>query len=277
MILKNAFLHLRGSQTVQGDLLIENGRIVAVGGTLCGDDEWDYSGKHVYPGLVDFCAPAAEETGNPILPGLDAWCGLTADTLKANGFVRQGVTSVVAIPGEHGLISGLCAVVKTWGDSMSAVTVKRDVAMKAAFTDASTAAYRPAGASKIPSGMLRMLQHALAEKSELAPVREGRLPLLMSCCHDFEVYRVLDGLQNFSDLKLIFTGCTADEKLKPVLAERGAEMTCHCPRRMAELFGVSDRIGQLQPGLDADLAIYAGDGREILLETMINGVSVYRA
>ena len=49
----------------------------------------------------------------------------------------------------------------------------------------------------------------------------------------------------------------------------------------AELFGVSDRIGLLREGLDADYVVYDGNPFEScgakLLETVINGETVYRA
>ncbi len=49
----------------------------------------------------------------------------------------------------------------------------------------------------------------------------------------------------------------------------------------AELFGVSDRIGLLQPGRDADYVVYQGNPVEKcgaqLLETVINGETVYQA
>ena len=49
----------------------------------------------------------------------------------------------------------------------------------------------------------------------------------------------------------------------------------------AELFGVSDRIGQLKAGLDADYLIYDGNPIEkcnaVLLETVIGGETVYQA
>ena len=49
----------------------------------------------------------------------------------------------------------------------------------------------------------------------------------------------------------------------------------------AEFFGVSDRIGQLKAGLDADYLIYEGNPIEkcnaVLLETVINGETVYQA
>lgn len=49
----------------------------------------------------------------------------------------------------------------------------------------------------------------------------------------------------------------------------------------AELFGVSDRIGQLKAGLDADYLIYDGNPIEkcnaVLLETVIDGETVYQA
>ena len=67
------------------------------------------------------------------------------------------------------------------------------------------------------------------------------------------------------------------EKLEKELTDRGAELLGSCPRRMAEAFGVADRIGALKEGLDADLTVYAADGRLGLLETLINGKTVYRA
>ena len=49
----------------------------------------------------------------------------------------------------------------------------------------------------------------------------------------------------------------------------------------AELFGVSDRIGLLKAGLDADYVVYDGNPMEKcgakLLETVIGGETVYQA
>lgn len=278
MIIKNAFLHLDTGLVEKGDLRIEDGKIAALGDNLTGGAEKDYIGKHIYAGAMAFFAPARQETGSPILPLIDAWYAIEPAELKAQAFVKQGITNVIMVPGNKNVISGYCAVIKASGNSLADLTVKQKVAMKGAVTNEVVETYRPLGAPKAPigpMGMVRLLQYALSGLDELADVREGKLPLLMSCCHDFEIRRVLEATQQWPKIKLLFHGCAANEKLEKEIVDRGAMLLDSCPRRMAEVFGVDHRIGALKEGLDADLAVYAADGRQGLLETLVNGQVVY--
>lgn len=280
MIVKNALLHLGKDQVMLGDLKIENGKIAALGNGLSGGEEKDYSGRHIYAGAMAFWTPARQETAFPVLTSMDACYSVEPAELKTQAFAERGITDAVVVPGNKNVLSGYCAVIKTVGDSLSDLAVKQRVAMKGALTDEVVETYRPASASKAsigPMGMIRLLQYALAGDDELTDVREGKLPLLMTCYHDYEIRRVLEATRQWPKMKLLFQGCAADEKLEKELTDRGAELLGSCPRRMAEAFGVADRIGALKEGLDADLTVYAADGRLGLLETLINGKTVYRA
>ena len=280
MIVKNAFIHLGKDQVMQGDLKIENGKIAALGSDLNGEEEKDYNGRHIYAGDIAIWTPLRQETGSPVLPLMDAWYAIEPAEMKKLKFAQRGITDVIVVPGNKNVLSGYCAVIKTVGDNLADLTVKRRAAMKGALTDEVVATYCPAGAPKAtigPMGMIRLLQHALARQEELADVREGNLPLLITCCHDFEIRRVLEATRQWPKMKLLFHGCTADEKLEKELLDCGAVLLDSCPCHMAEAFGVSDRVGAVKECADADLAVYAADGRRGLLETLVNGEVVYHA
>ena len=65
----NATLHLGGSITTKGTLLVQNGRIVKVGVVLAlpkGTVEYDMKGKHIYPSFVDVYSDYGQPKSKPV-------------------------------------------------------------------------------------------------------------------------------------------------------------------------------------------------------------------
>ena len=76
MIIRNALIHdAIHEEPYRGDIVIENGKLVSVGGSADKDgDVIDASGLHAYPGFVDAHSHI----------GLDAYGGPTGGTFDIN-------------------------------------------------------------------------------------------------------------------------------------------------------------------------------------------------
>ena len=150
IILRNATLHLGNGQLIEkGDLLMENGKITAVGNvtqTFKQAEEIDLSGQHVYPGLIVLDSrlgieelagvPATldrQETGE-INPGARAIVSYNTDsrvipTVRSNGVLIGQIAPI------GGLFSGTSSVVQfdawNWEDAV----VKVDDALFISWPD----------------------------------------------------------------------------------------------------------------------------------------------
>lgn len=133
-----------GAVLENASIVIENGRIASVGSGLtapAGARVIDGRGKTVYPGLFDGLttlglaevtqgAPGTvdtNETGD-VNPHAKAWVALHPDSELIPVARTFGITTALAAP-DGGLISGQSAVIRTVGDTPTALTVKTAVAM----------------------------------------------------------------------------------------------------------------------------------------------------
>ena len=108
------------------DILIENGKIIAMGTDLHGDEEIDASGLWVYPGFVEAhshigldgygTGPAGfdynemNDICSPQLRGLD---GINPMDPSMEHARNAGVTCVCTGPGSANVLGGTFAVIKT--------------------------------------------------------------------------------------------------------------------------------------------------------------------
>ena len=366
MILKNAMIHVGDGTVRQGDIRIRAGKIAEVGNNLEGTDVRDLTGLDIFPGFMDagnflgtqdmaFYAHDWNENSSPITPYLDVWHSLDPDELSIQELYKAGITSMVVSPGNDNILGGTCAVVKTKGKNINKITVRRDVALKAAFMDHVIDIYKTKGGPKTPMGMASLLSNALADPNEgtdfrsrrthliMEQVKRGDIPILVACDPAVQMLRFLDVVKPYPDMKVIFTLSYQADRIADQLKERNAAVilgdssrsSLHCHYQMnygqlrkmaddglpfgltllgpdmswgretvfwnvsrllqgeedketavkmltvnpAEMFGVSDRIGAIKEGLDADLLIYRGNPFEkvnaVLLETMIEGETVF--
>lgn len=148
MLIKNAEIYTMEKEGIlQGDIRIEDGKIMEIGNLSC-DDECviDASGMRVYPGLVEaHCHLGMEETairgeGNdvnessdPITPqvrGIDG-CNPIDETVR--NARNAGITTVASGPGSANVIGGTFFAYKTHGICIDDMVVKNPIAMKCAF------------------------------------------------------------------------------------------------------------------------------------------------
>ena len=149
MIIKNALIHdAVHEEPFYGDIVIENGKIVSVGGDAGKDgDVIDAEGLHAYPGFVDAHSHI----------GLDAYGGPTGGTFDINEMndivsphlrgidsynahdtaipmaLAGGVTTVAAGPGSANVFGGTFLAVKLYGNTVDEAVIDPSVAMKCAF------------------------------------------------------------------------------------------------------------------------------------------------
>ena len=147
LLLKNGLLHTMTQEAFSSDILIENGKISAIGPALScdGAEEIDLAGRFVMPGLIDaHCHIGMWEDGmgeegadgnemtDPITPQLRAVDGLNPFDPCFKEAREAGVTTVVTGPGSANVIGGQFAALKTFGRSVEEMILRDPIAMKAA-------------------------------------------------------------------------------------------------------------------------------------------------
>ena len=158
MIIKNALIHdAINKEPYYGDIVIENGRLVSVGGSAGEDGNViDATGLHAYPGFVDAHSHI----------GLDAYGGPTGGTFDINEMndivsphlrgidsynahdtaipmaLAGGVTAVAAGPGSANVFGGTFLAVKLYGNTVDEAVIESSVAMKCAFGENPKRCYR---------------------------------------------------------------------------------------------------------------------------------------
>ncbi|GAB3418667.1 amidohydrolase [Haloparvum alkalitolerans] len=146
-LLTNGLIHTATETgTVEGDLLIADGEVAAVGDVDAPADatEIDVAGAHVTPGLVDAHSHAGmAEWGEPedgdINEGTDA---VTPHVSALDGFhprdeelkhaFQNGVTAVSARMGSGNVVGGVICSMKTYGRTADGMLIRED-GMKAAM------------------------------------------------------------------------------------------------------------------------------------------------
>ena len=149
MIIRNACIHdAVHREPYQGDILVRDGKIVSVGGSVQGDDcVLDASGLNAYPGFVDAHSHIGLDgyggpTGStydynemndiccPQLRGMDSYYAMDAAIPMA---LAGGVTTVAAGPGSANVLGGTFLAVKMHGKTVEEAMISPAVAMKCAF------------------------------------------------------------------------------------------------------------------------------------------------
>lgn len=144
--IRNGIIHdAVSTEPYQNDILIDNGRIAAIGKNLSAPEEFDAAGMDVYPGFIDahthigmfgfsgqMTKDDVEEYDRctPQHRGIDCINPLEPTFRSA---LLAGVTTVCVGPGSVGCISGTHLALKTAGYRVDDMIVRNPVAMKIAF------------------------------------------------------------------------------------------------------------------------------------------------
>lgn len=161
-----------------GEILIDNGKIVAVGRNLDAPADAtviDAAGLLVTPGLVDahthiglheeasrWEGNDVNESSDPVTPQVRAIDCINPRDEAFDYAIRAGVTTAMAGPGSANVIGGEFCAIKLHGDYVDDMVVKAPTAMKVAFGENPKGAYGQNG-RKAP--VTRMMTAALLREN----------------------------------------------------------------------------------------------------------------
>jgi len=280
--------------TVEGDLLLVDGVVRAVGEIDVDEQlpadasatEIDATGWHVTPGLVDAHSHAGmAEWGEPedddvnegtsaTTPHVTALDGFNPRDEELRRAVAGGVTTVSARMGSGNVVGGVICSMKTHGRLADEMLLRED-GMKAAMgenpkrfhgeREGREPSTRPGVAATLRSTLmaaedyLDRREHARANdepferdlgNENLARVLRGDLALRVHAHRADDiatVFRIADefGIDDLS-IEHATEGLPVDAAVDVVT------------RNPAEILGIADRVGSLEPGTDADVVVWDG-------------------
>lgn len=189
ILLKDATIFsMAGPVLEDSDLLIEEGKIAAVGKSIDGEGakSIDLSGKFITPGFIDahchiglfedslgFEGDDGNEMTAPVTPQLRAIDAIYPTDRTFDEALAAGVTVAITGPGSANVIGGQFAAVKTFGRTVEEKLLSAPVAMKIAFGENPKRVYH--GQRKSPSTRMAtasILREALFKAKEYMEKKE---------------------------------------------------------------------------------------------------------
>lgn len=245
LLIKNGMIYTMGKAGVlQGDILIDNGKIKAVGKDLAVDAKQviDASGYNIYPGLIEahchlglhessiqFEGNDVNESTDPITPQLRAIDGINPMDETVRLACSHGVTTVCAGPGSANVIGGTFTTYKTNGACIDKMIIKDNVAMKVAFGENPKRVYQN---SKIKTRMqtAAYLRETLLKTKEYLVKKEAAGDDISKCpALDMKLEAMIPVIQKKMPLKIHVH--RADDILTALRIVKEFDLNCtldHC-------------------------------------------------
>ncbi|MCS6977760.1 MAG: amidohydrolase family protein [Gemmatales bacterium] len=129
-------LPVSGPVIEQGVIVLRNGKIEAVGKDVPIPSEakvLDATGKVVVPGLIEVhSSRGMDQTNetNPIVPFLSVVDAIDPSQDYFEECRRQGITTAAIVPGNNTIFGGQAAIVRTSGQFLNEMLIKRDIGIK---------------------------------------------------------------------------------------------------------------------------------------------------
>lgn len=148
MVIKNAKIYTCAGKIIEnGTILIENGKIKAVGENITWEDEEiviDAQGMIAMPGIVDahshiggFGSDMSDQDLNEMTknttPEVEAIYAINTDSKDFEECIKVGITTSIVAPGSGNVIGGLVCAIKTSGNNIEDMCIKNPVALKMAL------------------------------------------------------------------------------------------------------------------------------------------------
>jgi imidazolonepropionase-like amidohydrolase len=150
ILFKNATIYPITSKIIKNaDLLVESGKIKAIGHQLAPDQDTeviDCRERYLLPGFIDvhthlglydegtgWAGNDANETIEPLTPHIRALDGVYPFDPGFRDAVQAGITTVHIMPGSANVIGGTTSVIKTIGVNISKMLVQETAGLKIAF------------------------------------------------------------------------------------------------------------------------------------------------
>lgn len=259
--LKGARVFTVTGQTYDGgDILIDGGKIAAVGVGLTAPDDadtLDMSGMTITPGLIDAHTHIGSSTqgypmemrdtnerSDPLTPYLRILDAINPDDEAFENSLSGGVTCVQTLPGSANIIGGAGAIIKTKPDVVEKMVVREPSCMKAAFGENPIRVY--GGRSKAPNtrmGAAYLMRSAFVKAMNYAAKREAAerkgepferdlgsealcrvlnrsMPLSVHCHRADDIQTAVRVAEEFK-IEFTIEHCTEGHLIAPWLAQKG--------------------------------------------------------
>lgn len=253
-LIKGATIHTLTKGTMEGDLLLNNGKIASIDSSIEASPDIpviDASGLHAYPGFIDaHChvgmweegtgdpGDDGNETTEPITPHIRA---LDACNVMDEGFtnaVKGGVTTICTCPGSANVIGGYPVVIKTFGKRIDNMLVDDKPAMKCAYGENPKRVYgdndkmpatRMAIAGLMRETLYKALDYKKSKESEdgfdfdfkmeaLLPVLNREIPMKTHCHRADDIFTAIRIAKEFN-IKITLDHCTEAHLIADELAK----------------------------------------------------------
>ncbi len=217
VLVKNGLIHdMVSEKPYQADILIENGKIKAIGNDLPESGEViDASGLDVYPGFIDAHAHLGldgygigfeghdynemNDVCTPQLRAIDSFNPMDPTVRQA---AEAGVTSVGTGQGSSNAIGGTWIAVKTTGICVDDMIIKDPVAMKCALGENPKRCYRDKGNSARMTTAANMRQMIFKSLEYLAKKEAAGDDLSKRPAFDFKCEAMIPVLKKEIPLKV---------------------------------------------------------------------------
>jgi imidazolonepropionase-like amidohydrolase len=131
---------ITGPEIAKGTILIEHGKITAVGEDLeipFDARVFDLPGMVITPGLIDVHSSEGMDSANesrPVTPQLDVYDAIDPSRLYFEDALRLGTTAIHIIPGNNTVVGGVGRVVRPIGLTLGEMTIAEGAFLKIAVT-----------------------------------------------------------------------------------------------------------------------------------------------
>lgn len=193
IVIKNAkILTVTNGEINNGTVLVENGKIVAVGQNIPipeSAEVVDAAGKYLVPGFIDCHCHVGivpeevdweysdvNETTDPVTGHLRAIDGIDFSDRGFADAIDGGVTALLIHPGSANVIGGTDIAVKSWGPSVEDRILRNPAGMKMAWTAGGRRASRQGKNQPYPTtrmGVAAILRQYLFEAREYLKKKEA--------------------------------------------------------------------------------------------------------
>ena len=222
MLIQEAMIWpMTGEQPFEGDILIQNGRITAIGSGLMppeGEEILDAKGLWALPGFVDAHTHQGgfdmfnedgmdlNEMTDPVTPHVRAIDGCNVSDSNFRYVPACGVTTLCVTPGSGNVVCGWALAAKSYGADIRKMVFKNPCAVKMALGMNPKGVYGPKGKTPMTRmGIAALLDETLASASDylakkkaaqdgqgelpaynakweaMIPALEGQVPLKIHC------------------------------------------------------------------------------------------------
>ncbi|WP_242220650.1 amidohydrolase [Bacillus cereus group sp. BfR-BA-01380] len=197
-LFKQATVYPITSPKLQGDVLVENNKIVALERFIEVSEDMTViyaRGLHLLPGFIDvhthlglydegtgWAGNDANETAEVLTPHIRSLDGIHPFDVAFQEAVQSGITTVHVMPGSQNVIGGTTCVIKTAGNSIDHMVIQEPAGLKIAFGENPKRMHSNGNKESITRmGIMGMLREAFYEAKHYGNDTDFRMiPILQA-------------------------------------------------------------------------------------------------